>query len=68
LLIIYPLKNLNLAKKKSKVLGSGGAAKSVIQGLINLNLSKISVIARNKSSLYELIKNFENQIELQGFL
>jgi len=65
---IYPLKNLNLAKKKSIVLGSGGAAKSVIQGLINLNLSKISVIARNRSSLDELIKNFENQIEIQSFL
>jgi len=65
---IYPLKNLNLAKKKSIVLGSGGAARSVIQGLINLNLSKISVISRNKSSLDELIKNFENQIELQSFL
>jgi shikimate dehydrogenase len=65
---IYPLKNLNLAKKKSIVLGSGGAARSVIQGLINLNLSKISVVSRNKSSLVELIKNFEDQIELQGLL
>ena len=65
---IYPLKNLNLARKKSIVLGSGGAARSVIQGLINLNLSKISVISRNKSSLDELIKNFENQIEVKGFL
>jgi len=65
---IYPLKNLNLAKKKSIVLGSGGAARSVIQGLINLNLSTISVISRNKSSLDELIKNFNNQIQLQGFL
>ena len=65
---IYPLKNLNLAKKKSIILGSGGAARSVIQGLINLNLSKISVISRNKSSLNELIKNFGNQIQLQGFL
>ena len=65
---IYPLKNLNLTKKKSIVLGSGGAARSVIQGLINLNLSKISVISRNKSSLDELRKNFENQIELQSFL
>jgi len=65
---IYPLKNLNLAKKKSIVLGSGGAAKSAIQGLINLNLSKISVVSRNKSSLDELVKNFENQIELQGLL
>ena len=65
---IYPLKTLNLTKKESIVLGSGGAARSVIQGLINLNLSKISVISRNKSSVDELIKNFENQIELQGLL
>ena len=65
---IYPLKTLNLTKKQSIVLGSGGAARSVIQGLINLNLSRISVISRNKSSLDELIKNFENQIELQGLL
>ncbi len=46
----------------------GGAARSVIQGLINLNFSTISVISRNKPSLDELIKNFENQIELQSFL
>ncbi len=65
---IYPLRNLSLAKKKSIVLGSGGAARSVIQGLINLNLSTISVISRNKSSLDKLIKNFDNQIELEGFL
>ena len=65
---IYPLKNFNLAKKKSIVLGSGGAARSVIQGLINLDFSTISVISRNKSSLDELIKNFDNQIQLQGFL
>ena len=65
---IYPLKNLNLAKKKSIILGSGGAARSVIQGLINLNLSTISVISRNKSSLDKLIKNFDNQIQLQGLL
>jgi len=65
---IYPLKKLNLTKKQSIVLGSGGAARSVIQGLINLNLSKISVISRNKSSLDELKKNFENQIKIQSFL
>jgi len=50
------------------VLGSGGAARSVIQGLINLNFSTISVVSRNKSSLNELIKNFDNQIQLQGLL
>ena len=65
---IYPLKTLNLAKKESIVLGSGGASRSVIQGLINLNLSSISVISRNQSSLDELRKNFDNQIHLRGYL
>ena len=65
---MYPLKTLNLTKKQSIVLGSGGAARSVIQGLINLNLSTISVISRNKSSLDDLTKNFENQIKIQGLL
>jgi len=65
---IYPLKNLNLGKKQSIVLGSGGAARSVIQGLINLNFSTISVVSRNKSSLNKLIQNFDNQIKIQGLL
>ena len=65
---IYPLKNLNLTNKNSIVLGSGGAARSVIQGLINLNFSTISVVSRNKKSLEGLIKNFGNQIKIQGFL
>ena len=65
---IYPLKTLNLTKKQSIVLGSGGAARSVIQGLINLNFSTISVVSRNKSSLDDLIKNFGNQIKIQGLL
>ncbi len=65
---IYPLKKLELAKKQAIVLGSGGAARSVIQGLINLNLSTISVVSRSKSRLNELIKNFENQVQLQGLL
>ena len=65
---IYPLKTLNLSKKKSIVLGSGGAARSVIQGLINLNLSSISVVSRNKTSLDGLLNNFGNQIKIQSFL
>ena len=48
---VYPLKTLNLTNKQAIVLGSGGAARSVIQGLINLNSSTISVVSRNKSSL-----------------
>ena len=63
---IYPLKKLDLIKKTSIVLGSGGAARSVIQGLINLKLSKITVITRNKKSLNELISNFENDINIKG--
>ena len=65
---IYPLKNLNLIKKSSLILGSGGAARSVIQGLITLKLSKITIISRNKSSLNELITNFKNDIEIEGLL
>jgi shikimate dehydrogenase len=65
---IYPLKNLNLIKKSSLILGSGGAARSVIQGLIKLKLSKITIISRNKSSLNELITNFKNDIEIKGLL
>ena len=65
---IFPLKNLNLTNKQSVILGSGGAARSVIQGLINLNFSTISVVSRNKTSLDGLIKNFGNQIKIQGLL
>jgi len=67
---IYPLKSLNFTKKQSIVLGSGGAARAVIQGLINLNFSKITIISRNKYSLGQLINNFanQNQIQIQGLL
>ena len=65
---MYPLQTLSLENKQSIVLGSGGAARSVIQGLINLNFSTISVVSRNKSSLEKLIKNFRDQIEIQGLL
>ncbi|MDC3171087.1 shikimate dehydrogenase [Prochlorococcus sp. AH-716-E13] len=65
---IYPLRNLNLMKKTSIVLGSGGAARSVIQGLIDLKLSKITIISRNKNSLNDLITNFKNDIQIEGLL
>ena len=65
---IYPLKKLNLIKKSSLILGSGGAARSVIQGLIELKLTKITIISRNKNSLNELITNFKNDIEIKGLL
>ena len=62
---VYPLKKLNLTKTQSIVLGSGGAARSVIQGLINLNFSKITVVSRNQTSLNELI-TISRSSNLQG--
>ena len=65
---IYPLKKLNLVNKDSLILGSGGAARSVIQGLINLKLSKITIISRNKNSMNDLISNFKREIQIEGLL
>tara|TARA_Y100000991_G_scaffold147445_1_gene111617 strand:+ start:68 stop:925 length:858 start_codon:yes stop_codon:yes gene_type:complete len=65
---IYPLKNFDLIKKTSIVLGSGGAARAVIQGLINLKLSKITIISRNINTLNDLITNFENDIKIEGLV
>ena len=59
--LIYPLQNLNLAKKKAIILGSGGAARSAIQGLINLKILEIVVISRNQISIDSLLKDFKNQ-------
>ena len=65
---IHPLKNLNLTNKTSIILGSGGAARSVIQGLKELKLSKITIISRNKDSLNKLVNDFNHDITIEGFL
>ena len=65
---ISPLKKYNLAGKESIVLGSGGAARAVLQGLINLNFSKISIISRNNNSLKKLMSDFESDGNIKGFL
>ena len=64
--LIYPLKNLNLTDKKGIILGSGGAARSAIQGLTNLKMSEITVISRNQISLESLLNDFKNQHSLKG--
>ncbi len=64
--LIYPLESLNLANKKAIILGSGGAARSAIQGLINLKMSEIIVISRNQISLDSLLNDFKNQYLLKG--
>ena len=65
---IYPLKNLNLAKKTSIIIGSGGSSRSAIQGLIDLKLSKITIISRNKNSLKKIVSDFKDDIQIEGVL
>ena len=59
--LTYPLENLNLTDKKAVILGSGGSARSAVQGLINLKMSEIIVISRNQISLNSLFNDFKNQ-------
>ncbi len=65
---VYPIQSLNFTKKQSIVLGSGGAARSVVQGLIDLKFSKITVISRNKKSLSQLVDDFPSQKNIEGLL
>ena len=64
--LIYPIENLNLLNKNAIILGSGGAARSAVQGLINLKLSEIIVISRNEIALNSLINDFKNQHSVKG--
>ena len=64
--LTYPLKNLNLLKKQGIILGSGGAARSAVQGLINLKMSEIIVISRNQTSLKNLLSDFKNYHIIKG--
>ena len=64
--LTYPLENLNLTDKKAIILGSGGASRSAIQGLINLKMSEIVVISRNEISLKSLLNDFQNQHLIKG--
>lgn len=71
----------NLKGKHAAVLGSGGAARAVLVGLIEMGIKKISIIARNKEKSIELkeviLKNFsdieinyselEENVDLSGF-
>ena len=66
--LIYPLEKLNLQNKQGIVLGSGGAARSAIQGLINLQFSKIIVISRNQIALESLLNDFKDVHSIEGLL
>ena len=65
---IYPIKELNLSGKKSIVMGSGGAARSAVQGLIDLNLTEITVVSRNESNLKKFLNDFKNYKSVKGSL
>ena len=64
--LIYPLEDLCLQNKTAVILGSGGAARSAIQGLIKLKMSKITVISRNEVALNYLLNDFKNQHMVTG--
>ena len=63
---IYPIKDINLSGKKSVVIGSGGAARSAVQGLIDLKLSEIIVISRNAHNLKNFLNNFKKVKSVKG--
>ena len=65
---ISPLKNFDLKNKKGTILGSGGAARAAIQGLLEINLAEINVITRNKRSLEKILKDFSCEATINGFL
>ena len=64
----YPLKDLNLIGKNSIVMGSGGAARSAVQGLIDLKLSNIWVISRNEGKLKNFLNDFKESKSVKGCL
>ena len=64
---IDPIKHLNLKGKKSIVIGSGGAARSAVQGLTDLKLSEILVISRNESNLKKFLPNGNSSKSLLKF-
>ncbi len=61
---IYPLNKFNLINKKGTILGSGGAARAAIQGLLELNLAEINVISRNEESLKKIKSDFSEDQQI----
>jgi len=50
----------NITGKYAAVLGSGGAARAVLAGLLELGIQKISIFARNQEKSQELKEIFSN--------
>ncbi len=64
----YPLQKFYLENKKGTILGSGGAARAAIQGLLELKFAEINVISRNKNSLENILRDFSDDIKINGFI
>tara|TARA_Y100001968_G_scaffold333414_1_gene396112 strand:- start:3065 stop:3925 length:861 start_codon:yes stop_codon:yes gene_type:complete len=62
----HPLKKYKLKDKKGIVLGSGGAARAAIQGLLELGLSEINIITRNNYSLQKILDDFSRASNIKG--
>ena len=52
--------NFDLKNKKALILGAGGVVPSIIAGLNDLNISKITVANRTKNKAEDLKKLFNN--------
>jgi shikimate dehydrogenase len=48
---------INLVGKKAAVIGSGGAARAVLAGLVEMGLDEITIFARNQEKAEELKQN-----------
>ena len=57
---LMPLKKHNLMNKSVVLIGCGGSARAVVMGLKSLNINKLTIIGRNKTSLSLFIKSMSN--------
>ncbi len=65
---LAPLKNHHLKDKSVIIIGCGGSARAVVMGLSKLNIKKVTIIGRNKSSLDIFIKNMSNLLSSKNIL
>lgn len=50
--------NININEKKAVILGTGGAARAVLQYLVDNNIKKVIIVSRNKEEGTEKFQNF----------
>ena len=57
---LMPLKSHNLIDKSVIIIGSGGSARAVVMGLKSLNIKRLTIVGRNKTSLDTFVKSMKN--------